>query len=1749
MAKPCRYQLPGTDTWMSESEFKKALNDGLIDKFMTENNIAVRGLKPKAVTAPVATETTVEATKTKKDLDKEFNSLNKKYVSDSKLLDEATKNNEDTAEIENRMNETQAKMGEISSQLESLSESKQETPAAPVAEVKEEGKYFIDGKEVSEEEAIKEIQDESRGYGFNLSGKKIEYQGSNEQAIRATKDHNKSISPVDNKGKLKSDYIDAAIRKAFNSVSFRKFGNAYRKHIDPYFTQSNRGQGRINKGMTWQELAGYIIGDDVNLATEEQFRAFAQELGLEVPTQETTQPVVETPAAPVAEEDNSFLYKMNTGRTSKGKGKWEDDFEIIDNKDGSTYGKDAAKWVVYNNVSGTGVDASSKKDALNIIKNAPAYGGEMWGEGTTIDFTELGEKQQNNYREEFDKQKSERQAPVAKTKAEPAQEAKVEPVAETKAPEVKQQSPIDEELDRAIIDMENIEEEIAIEKDNIREEKERIKEEKAKVRASKMSRAEKQDKLEDLDAELEDYIDNAEGTIESYKDDLKYAKAEVKKLENRKAKEATVSETKAEPTPVEPVVKEETPEYEAKEAPKKMVAPGKTKKAFDRNFTVEISADGTTATVQGEAIETDDGRKLTPPKETVKITTNINGERVAITSKGDTVYLDRAKEAEVKEVEAEGKTSQQIRDEYMEIARQSNGDYAIVYSRTNEPLVHKLNRATGRWQALNSKGEWVDANDNRNAQANDAVNYTRKDRKEVDLDGEKFYFDFKNNAWKKYSESDGSLSSISKDQASKVQKEFVKQNPKRAPKSKEEVKEVISDIIDSLRPESGIIMSSLIPGLSPKLLNKILDLVKDAMFKGVDLTFALNDAARKVFDEAVKKGEITAKQAADFIDQLNSEKVTRDGDLSSIKNDMASELAKEIASIGIENATIQEIIDSAEQAIKNGEVDPNFLVKQLIKDPRPTTPLETAVLIYSKTKMLNDLDDLYRQLNDTNPNADTSAIREKIEILESDLLQHEVATSISGSQQGLSFSLRRVMMNSEYGLFLPRIQKIYKDAGKEMPEGLKEEIEKAQKELRRLNREIETKRKQADEAKDDEAVNNIKNSNPKKGSGKKSLSKDGKVAVSIDSIRKAVSEGAKTIEEVIEAVRGEVTSTYPNATDRQIRDAISNYGREVSKTKDDLSEEVNRIRSVGRMISKLEDIQKQLATKVGKIKNEAVRTRAVKILTDRERELRRAIKEAMADIPVTEEELKAFQENKLEAYKKSLNDRNKELERRIKEGDFSTKTRTKAFELDEEARKLEIERQELIEQFEYEKMRAQLAVEPDLQKVGRRLLDVFNLPKGLIASIDLSAPFRQGVIGVMSQSPIKTARQIAQMWGFWTRPNTYDKWLSELKSSEFYPLLKASGLYVAEQNGKLSAMEEQFMNNLGNKIPILGQSYTVGGVKVPGSNLYKRSEVAYTGFLNNMRVQSFMEGADLLKEQGYTMAANPQVFKDWAKFCNSATGRGNMNPQLAIGLSPVFFSPRLIKARLEVLGLSPGYYSRMNPAARAMALKTMGRFMASTSLLIGMAALYYNNDDNDKTSVELDPRSTDFGKIKLGNTRLDITGGMAVYYRTLAQFASGQKKSTVTGRIDDLNQGFGKTTRKDVAEQFFANKLAPFPSKFYQWANLTEKEKAKRIAEEEGEDNAFNRMGIPVGVQDLVIPLWMRDVEPIMKEQGYGVGSGLIALSILGEGVQYYENKYKASKSNNSMDFNFDDSDGIGDFNDAGGIGDFNDQKGMGDFN
>jgi len=79
-------------------------------------------------------------------------------------------------------------------------------------------------------------------------------------------------------------------------------------------------------------------------------------------------------------QPSEVVYEMN--KTDKKI--WSKDFEIIDNRNGLELGKDAGKWVVYNRVTGESVDAKSKKDAKDIVNNAPAYAG-IFGDGTTVD--------------------------------------------------------------------------------------------------------------------------------------------------------------------------------------------------------------------------------------------------------------------------------------------------------------------------------------------------------------------------------------------------------------------------------------------------------------------------------------------------------------------------------------------------------------------------------------------------------------------------------------------------------------------------------------------------------------------------------------------------------------------------------------------------------------------------------------------------------------------------------------------------------------------------------------------------------------------------------------------------------------------------------------------------------------------------------------------------------------------------------------------------------------------------------------------------------------------------------------------------------------------------------------------------------------------------------------------------------------------------------------------------------------------
>ena len=294
-----------------------------------------------------------------------------------------------------------------------------------------------------------------------------------------------------------------------------------------------------------------------------------------------------TPEAEV-EVDDEVVYEMN--KTNKRT--WSKDFEIIDNRNGLELGpvEESNKWAVRNKVTGEMVTVDTKKDAQNIIANAPSYA-EMFGDGTKVEANMLvtpapapapkaevkveeqvevtpeGNERVNqvvdlspNFREDNGeiimggvsvKVKDLLAMTDDKFNAfvkDVTKKFKLEtPATPQTDPEI---SRLENEIENDQMSAETILEEITIEQDNYKEEVARIKEEKAKIKKDKkLSKEQKLEAIEEKVAEQEDLKDERDGIIESYRDDLKQKKSEIRKA--KKALEKITQKPRKQVTKVE----------------------------------------------------------------------------------------------------------------------------------------------------------------------------------------------------------------------------------------------------------------------------------------------------------------------------------------------------------------------------------------------------------------------------------------------------------------------------------------------------------------------------------------------------------------------------------------------------------------------------------------------------------------------------------------------------------------------------------------------------------------------------------------------------------------------------------------------------------------------------------------------------------------------------------------------------------------------------------------------------------------------------------------------------------------------------------------------------------------------------------------------------------------------------------------------------------------------------------------------
>lgn len=153
------------------------------------------------------------------------------------------------------------------------------------------------------------------------------------------------------------------------------------------------------------------------------------------------------------------------------------------------------------------------------------------------------------------------------------------------------------------------------------------------------------------------------------------------------------------------------------------------------------------------------------------------------------------------------------------------------------------------------------------------------------------------------------------------------------------------------------------------------------------------------------------------------------------------------------------------------------------------------------------------------------------------------------------------------------------------------------------------------------------------------------------------------------------------------------------------------------------------------------------------------------------------------------------------------------------------------------------------------------------------------------------------------------------------------------------------------------------------ANPFKALERASVGYLDTIRVLRYLDGVEMLKEKGFTPEKNPQEYKDMADVINTLTGRASLGKleQNADVLAKVFFSPRNWASMLKQTVLLPRQlYKWRNKTgepgfsvANKMALADFSKYLGVTTSMVMLFAAALNNDDNDETGVELDPRSSD----------------------------------------------------------------------------------------------------------------------------------------------------------------------------------------------
>lgn len=365
------------------------------------------------------------------------------------------------------------------------------------------------------------------------------------------------------------------------------------------------------------------------------------------------------------------------------------------------------------------------------------------------------------------------------------------------------------------------------------------------------------------------------------------------------------------------------------------------------------------------------------------------------------------------------------------------------------------------------------------------------------------------------------------------------------------------------------------------------------------------------------------------------------------------------------------------------------------------------------------------------------------------------------------------------------------------------------------------------------------------------------------------------------------------------------------------------------------------------------------------------------------------------------------------------------------------------------------------------LMEITNFGKTVLASGDISPIGRQGLTKGVRYPKHWFKAFVDSHKAYFSKERT-SLMQKEMYTSPAYDLARTidRSEMLTDIDGELSKREAEFYSNWAKRIPILG-------------GLIKASERAAVVGMNRLRMGVFQKYVNEWEGTG----KSEQDLKDLADFMLQSTGRGSGKFLKDHGhlLSAGFFSPRFVISRFQLIG-SLGLTTA---PVRKLVAQELLTFVGSGILIMTMASML-------GADVEEDPRSSDFGKIKVGKTRYDVWGGYAQIARTTAQMITKERKSVRSGEISGVE-------RDNVLGRFLRGKLSPpaglaidaLKNETFMGEKLSDKVKT-----------------VPGAIDEVVkrtVPLFAQDIEEAAQYSGFWSSVATAPLAFYGIGVQSYE--------------------------------------------